>query len=138
MITCGRCGLQNAPDLRFCADCGARLAAPPSPVASATPPRGLRAAPQEVLASPPPSRAPQRPVAPPFNPPAVAVQNGVSPLSCRHCGTANSPEARFCTACGQPMLDDHAMSLPARQPEATVICPRCHGSCPLGTAFCQF
>ena len=25
MNTCGRCGLQNRADLRFCADCGARL-----------------------------------------------------------------------------------------------------------------
>jgi pSer/pThr/pTyr-binding forkhead associated (FHA) protein len=139
MITCGRCGLQNRADLRFCADCGARLAAP-SPVASPTPPRGLRSPEPEGFAATHPSRQPPRPVAPPFefSTPGAAV----APTSqqCRHCGATNTAEARFCTACGQPMFDERNSQshAPARQPEAAVVCERCHGSSPPGTVFCQF
>src|SRR5262245_42482241 len=93
MTTCGRCGLQNRADLRFCADCGARLD-DPAPAAPPAVPRPAAPGP----AAPAASRAPQRPPAPAFEfaPPAAAARP-----RCPHCGTPNDPLGRFCTGCGQ-------------------------------------
>ena len=130
MTTCGRCGLQNRADLRFCADCGARLEDAP-PVASPTPPRGVvqDGAGRGAAAS----RAPRRPVAPAFEFGPVAAERP----RCPHCGTENDPIGRFCTACGQAMHDG-----PDAPPEAprkdVVTCARCHGTNAAGQPYCQF
>jgi pSer/pThr/pTyr-binding forkhead associated (FHA) protein len=141
MITCGRCGLQNRADLRFCADCGARLAAP-SAVAASAPPRNVRESAEQSFASTHPSRPQARPVAPAldFGPGTPAPAAATASLSCRQCGATNTPEARFCTACGHPMFEERGArsSTPARQPEPAIVCSRCHGSSPPGTLYCQF
>jgi pSer/pThr/pTyr-binding forkhead associated (FHA) protein len=38
------------------------------------------------------------------------------------------------------MFDERATggAEPARKPDAAIVCPRCHGSSPPGTAYCQF
>lgn len=123
MTTCGRCGLQNRADLRFCADCGTRLDTPPPP-----PPRDT----DEELAPPSDPRAQQRPRAPAF---AFGPPEFERPR-CHHCGTPNDPAGRFCTACGQVLLD--ALDSPRDARKDVVTCPRCHGSNALGTQYCQF
>lgn len=127
MITCGRCGLQNRADLRFCADCGARLAEPGKAEA---PPRGFHVPAAEGVAARPPAR-PAAPAAD-FSPSAATEAEGPR---CNRCGVVNTPEGRFCTACGSAL---RAPSGSAKQPEATVICRRCNGSNSVGMLYCQF
>ena len=141
MTTCGRCGLLNRDDLRFCADCGTRLDKPPEqpPVLPKTaPPR-----PSPLVAGPAPapmtattpSRAPRpepRPAAPAFDLGPAAPQA----LACAHCGAPNDPEARFCTSCGSPVTG--AAPRPAPVPGDVVTCARCHGSNKQGLPYCQF
>src|SRR5215207_4233614 len=95
MITCGRCGLQNRADLRFCADCGARLAAPGT---TGTPPRGFHVPTTEGIAM----RPQARPGAPQVDSAAVARTEAEGPR-CSRCGVVNTPDGRFCTACGNAL-----------------------------------
>jgi len=130
MTTCGRCGLLNRADLRFCADCGSRLD-DPSSVAAAPPPREVQGGPSP--GAPAASRAPQRPVAPAFDfGPAEAGRP-----RCSHCGSENDPAGRFCTGCGQSLHDapNPAREAPRRE---VVTCARCHGANAAGQPYCQF
>jgi pSer/pThr/pTyr-binding forkhead associated (FHA) protein len=142
MTVCGRCGRRNPEALRFCADCGTRLApAPDSSPAPATPPRGLVSA--QPLAATTPSQPPprQRPVAPEFD-----FRPKTGPEPCARCGVINTAESRFCTSCGNPLHAPPASLQPpvievapsAVQPEPVVICSRCQGSNPNHTTFCQY
>jgi pSer/pThr/pTyr-binding forkhead associated (FHA) protein len=128
MITCGRCGLQNRADLRFCADCGARLAAPGT---TGTPPRGFHVPTTEGIAM----RPQARPGAPPADAAAVARTEAEGPR-CSRCGVVNTPDGRFCTACGNALRPQSSGS--AKQPEAALICRRCNGSNTPGMSYCQF
>ena len=131
MTTCGRCGLQNRADLRFCADCGARLDDPPT-AASPVPPRPASAVPRAPTTSV--SRAPQRPAAPAFDFTAPPVE-GARPR-CPHCGTPNDPNGRFCTGCGQSLHPDAAREgIPRKD---VVTCGRCHGTNAAGQPYCQY
>jgi predicted amidophosphoribosyltransferase len=138
MVNCGRCGLLNREELRFCADCGARLGAP-AEASRSVPPRPNQTS---VI----PGRPPQRPVAPIFDfapqPPSLGVR-------CPGCGKDNETPGRFCTECGYPLGGEAAppgagpaapgahaalgpaashAPAPAVQPEATIVCSRCHGT----------
>jgi len=131
MTTCGRCGLLNRDDLRFCADCGTRLDKQPAgaPAPSAPPPSIPRPSPA--------SRAPQkRPVAPAFDlaPPPPAPAH-----ACPLCRAPNDPQARFCTSCGASLdsAAQRAAPAPAARSEA-VLCARCHGANKQGLPYCQF
>ncbi len=146
MVTCGRCGLLNREELRFCADCGARLA--PSARASA----GTAAARTSVLSRSQAPRPQPRPVAPPFDfsPPPPVTTN----IRCPTCGKDNEAHSRFCTECGQVLnpSDQHPVAPgpdraaspavpaapPAAQPEAVQVCTRCHGTNSAGMLYCQF
>ncbi|HTQ05394.1 MAG TPA: FHA domain-containing protein [Polyangiaceae bacterium] len=128
MTTCGRCGLQNRADLRFCADCGARLE-DPSPPAPGRGAPGLdrRGSPTGV------SRAPQRPGA------ATFESAGADPSRprCVHCGAPNDPAGRFCTACGRSLNgSDEGPAVGGRKD--VVTCQRCHGTNTAGQPYCQF
>ena len=140
MTVCGRCGRRNPEALRFCADCGTRLAGEPESVPP-TPPRGLVSA--QALAATTPSQPPprQRPVAPEFD---FRPRPGADP--CARCGVVNTAESRFCTSCGNAL---HASAPPphapvievapsAVQPEPVVVCGRCQGTNPSHTTFCQY
>ncbi len=132
MTTCGRCGLSNRADLRFCADCGARLDAPP-PSVTPTPPRAQQPGPSH---SPVPgvSRAPQRPQAPAVD----FAQPGTGRAACPHCGAPNDPNGRFCTACGQGLAGGPGVP-PREAPRKDVVtCSRCHGTNTAGQPYCQF
>jgi pSer/pThr/pTyr-binding forkhead associated (FHA) protein len=128
MTTCGRCGLLNRDDLRFCADCGTRLDKPFASAPAASPPSIPRP-------SVPPSRAPQqRPVAPAFDlaPPAPGHD-------CPQCHAPNDVQARFCTTCGAALASASASqrAAPAARSDI-VICARCHGANKQGLPYCQF
>jgi pSer/pThr/pTyr-binding forkhead associated (FHA) protein len=135
MVNCGRCGLLNREELRFCADCGARLGAPPEAGRSVPPGPG-----RTSLIS---GRPPQRPVAPAFDfgpqLPSVGVR-------CPGCGKDNETRGRFCTECGHPLPTDGAPpppnptthAVPAAQPDAAHVCSRCHGTNAPGMLYCQF
>jgi pSer/pThr/pTyr-binding forkhead associated (FHA) protein len=135
MTTCGRCGLKNRDDLRFCADCGTRLETAPAPSVPAP-------APQQRTTSVSPRPAPaagaakaqQRPAAPAFE---IASPEGARPR-CTHCGAPNDPLGRFCTACGRPLADAAENPAPAAQRKDVITCSRCHGSNAAGLPFCQF
>lgn len=137
MVNCGRCGLLNREELRFCADCGARLGAPSDP--------NRLAVPRPNQTSVIPARPAQRPVAPAFDfvaqPPSLGVR-------CPGCGKDNETHGRFCTECGYPLPGEAQGSgahpavqeppAPAPQPEGGVICSRCHGTNAPGMLYCQF
>jgi len=141
MLTCGRCGLKNREDLRFCADCGTRLeraptAAAPAPAPAPAPSQritsvspGPPAAPFGVAGKPP-----QRPVAPAFD---IASADAARPR-CVHCGASNDPLGRFCTACGRPLAEATENAVPAPARKDIVICTRCHGANGPGLPYCQF
>ena len=131
MTTCGRCGLQNRADLRFCADCGARLDDPPA-AASPLPPRPASTVPRAAATAV--SRAPQRPAAPAFDF-APAAAEAARPR-CPHCGTPNDPNGRFCTGCGQSLHPDAAREGVPRKD--VVTCGRCHGTNAAGQPYCQY
>jgi pSer/pThr/pTyr-binding forkhead associated (FHA) protein len=143
MTNCGRCGLLNRDDLRFCADCGTRLdkpfasapAASPAPPPAAPPPSVPRPAPAVAPSGPGTSRVPRpqpRPVAPAFD---------LSPAelgrACPHCNASNDPEARFCTSCGSGLDGSPQRATPPPRDD-TVTCGRCHGTNQRGLPYCQF
>jgi pSer/pThr/pTyr-binding forkhead associated (FHA) protein len=131
MTTCGRCGLSNRADLRFCADCGARLEAP-RPDESPPPPRGQPGSGRSTAPAAP--RAPQRPQAPAFE----FAPPDASRALCAHCGAPNDPNGRFCTACGQGLSGGPGVT-PREPPRKDVVtCSRCHGSNSAGQPYCQF
>ncbi len=128
-VVCGTCGRDNAPNLVFCQDCGARLAAR---IAPPTPPIGLTTggapfvpnvppAPADPPASPEPSPVPPsgtespkvRPAAPDFTflprdaaaPPSAAKPEPPKPakVRCPSCGGNNAPHLRFCITCGSDL-----------------------------------
>ena len=76
-MICPRCGTANEQGVRFCGRCGApfQTVAAPLPVATAS-----------VAAAPPVTAAP-----------------AVDGLFCGRCGASNTPGARFCRRCGQPL-----------------------------------
>jgi pSer/pThr/pTyr-binding forkhead associated (FHA) protein/ribosomal protein L40E len=76
-----------------------------------------------------------RPGAPPADAAAVARTEAEGPR-CSRCGVVNTPDARFCTACGNALRPQSSGS--AKQPEAAVICRRCNGSNTPGMSYCQF
>jgi pSer/pThr/pTyr-binding forkhead associated (FHA) protein len=133
MVNCGRCGLLNREELRFCADCGARLGSPSD--------ANRTGAPRPNQTSVIPGRPPQRPVVPAFDfapePPSVGVK-------CPGCGKDNETRGRFCTECGYPLPGGVQAPgpppaiQPAQQPVGSVTCPRCHGANTPGMLYCQF
>jgi pSer/pThr/pTyr-binding forkhead associated (FHA) protein len=126
MKTCGRCGLLNRDDLRFCADCGTGLDKQAGSSPSAPPPSIPRA-------SGATSKAPQqRPVAPAFDLAPAGPTH-----SCPQCHAANDEQARFCTTCGAPFGSAAQRATPAPRSEA-VMCTRCHGANKQGLPYCQF
>jgi hypothetical protein len=133
MTTCGRCGLLNRADLRFCADCGARLEAQapaPPPAASPGPQRGAQTGCEPW---PGVTRAAATPG------PRVRFRAADAGRAlCPHCGTPNDPNGRFCTACGQG-LNGGPPAPPRELPRKDVVtCSRCHGSNVAGQPYCQF
>jgi pSer/pThr/pTyr-binding forkhead associated (FHA) protein len=129
MTTCGRCGLQNRADLRFCADCGARLEDQAPPV-SLSPARGIAGAERRGPATAV-SRAPLRPSGSGFD-----AQPGSRPR-CPHCGAPNDPAGRFCTACGRSLHGSGEGPRDAPRKDV-VTCARCHGTNNAGQPYCQF
>jgi pSer/pThr/pTyr-binding forkhead associated (FHA) protein len=134
MVNCGRCGLLNREELRFCADCGARLGPPPEPARSVPPRPGQTS----VI----PGRPPQRPVAPAFD---FAPQLPSVGVRCPGCGKDNETQGRFCTECGHPLGGEGEAppnapmrGAPANQPDASLVCSRCHGTNAPGMLYCQF
>jgi pSer/pThr/pTyr-binding forkhead associated (FHA) protein len=137
MVNCGRCGLLNREELRFCADCGARLAAPPEARRSIPPSPGQTS----VITG----RPPQRPVAPAFD---FAPQLPSVGVRCPGCGKDNETPGRFCTECGHLLVGENeprpdpsgpeAYPAPAIQPDGSVVCSRCHGTNAPGMLYCQF
>jgi len=129
MTTCGRCGLLNRDDLRFCADCGTRLDKPFTSAQPASPSVG----PAPAVAAPPSvSRPQQRPVAPAFD-----LASASPGRTCPHCNAPNGPEARFCTSCGGGL--DPSADRPSPPPrDDTITCNRCHGTNQRGLPYCQF
>jgi pSer/pThr/pTyr-binding forkhead associated (FHA) protein len=136
MVNCGRCGLLNREELRFCADCGARLGAPAEATRSVAPrPGGVTS----VL----PPRPASRPAVPAFDfapqPPSLGV-------TCPGCGKHNETHGRFCTECGYPFggnapgpaAQGPPAAAPAAQPGPGIICSRCHGTNAPGMLYCQF
>ena len=142
MTTCGRCGLLNRDDLRFCADCGTRLDKPaeaPPVLARSAPPRPNPAPAAAPAAAPLTATTPSRPPRPQPRPAAPAFDLGPAAPTrpCPHCGAPNEPEARFCTNCGSPVT----AAAPRPEPTAptdTVTCARCHGANKQGLPYCQF
>ena len=136
MLTCGRCGLKNREDLRFCADCGTRLEKLPAPSVPApvAPKFTTSVSPRPQTAPAPGAGKPQqRPAAPAFE---IAAPEGARPR-CTHCGASNDPLGRFCTACGRP-LTETAENAGAPPRKEVVICTRCHGANAAGLPYCQF
>ena len=52
---------------------------------------------------------------------------------CKHCGTANSAQARFCLKCGKPMAD----LVEVRLPVSKIKCPNCGTSNRSDAKFCH-
>lgn len=129
MTTCGRCGLQNRADLRFCADCGARLE---DPVPSANP-AGRTPAGVDRRGTAQVSRAPQRSGAPAYDAPPPDART-----RCPHCDAPNDPAGRFCTACGRPLHGSGEGAREAGPRKDVVTCARCHGTNAAGQPYCQF
>jgi len=87
-MICPRCGTANEQGVRFCGRCGApfQTVAAPLPVATSS------------VAAPPPVVALPVVAAPP-----VTAAPAVDGLFCGRCGASNTPGARFCRRCGQPL-----------------------------------
>jgi pSer/pThr/pTyr-binding forkhead associated (FHA) protein len=105
-VRCQRCGRENPPGLRFCQDCGQRLSHAPPP-AAATPARGLAELAEYASRNAPSSQA--------LSPQASPEAAPAGTAACSDCGTPNPIGARFCVACGKPVV---TAMLPAIQPAA--------------------
>lgn len=133
-VRCERCGRDNPPGLRFCRDCGNRIAAEP-----------------EAARAPATSAVP-RPAAPAFD--FGARDERPSALPCNRCGASNPSGGRFCFNCGNALALEAPTGTPAANralaPQAPTPpagaeanegaspCPRCRGSNPRHSSICQF
>jgi hypothetical protein len=130
-VRCPRCQHDNAPDSRFCSECGAALTLPtvapilPEPVSgmgvASIPPVVAQPAPAPVMAAP----AAALETIPPT--PAAAKQ-------CPHCLAPNKPTARFCLTCGKPI--PAAVTGPIAQGKSSP--PSAPGTAEKICASCQF
>ena len=90
-MKCDRCGRDNPPHVRFCLDCGNRMASAEVPLAPPTP-RGMEpldAGSTQIMndsAAPPPEHRVSRPPAPDFNFLPRQERRG---LTCGSCGAEN-------------------------------------------------
>lgn len=142
-VRCERCGRDNPPGLRFCRDCGNRIAPEPEPARA-----------------PVPSVIP-RPAAPTFE--FGAKEERPAAVACGRCGASNPGGGRFCFNCGNALGPEPAQAaapaasrgptpLPPAPPapapllasaasggaDATVTCARCRGVNARQNGICQF
>ncbi|MGC4092109.1 MAG: FHA domain-containing protein [Polyangiaceae bacterium] len=141
-VRCERCGRDNPPGLRFCRDCGNRIAASEAEVPAVVP--APAAAPAPV----------PRPAAPAFD---FGARAEPTMVGCGRCGANNPGGGRFCFNCGNALGAPEATAPPAvgaqAPPRATtpqpvapaaapeqpnVACARCRGSNPRHATTCQF
>jgi len=81
LVKCARCGCDNPQDLRFCRDCGCKLALDPS-ILDIQNPAGSQAADGSIG-------------------PHLRVSSGLpATRACPQCGAAATPRHAFCTECG--------------------------------------
>jgi pSer/pThr/pTyr-binding forkhead associated (FHA) protein len=153
-VKCGRCGYDNPGELKFCGDCGERLASPdPSPDADGANSELTEEAPAKagvrVSVAPPRSR----PAAPEFDfsPRLPKVEGWI----CAKCTRSNIEEATVCAHCGRtrrtssgapvaPTLDDPVVTMPPNgdgaesvEPSDPVVCPQCQAPNEAHMRFCR-
>lgn len=73
--------------------------------------------------------------------PAPQRRTGYPAVMCRHCGHPNTPNQRFCSACGQPLLPGQAPPPPSpapypQQTENWVECSHCGTTNPPLNRYC--
>jgi serine/threonine-protein kinase len=98
MVVCPRCYAQNAPQQRFCSNCGLPFG---PQLAGAATAQGQAQRPGTGWVTCPTCQHPNQPIN------RFCTQCGASLVAalvpCRHCHTPNAPGVRFCTACGRPL-----------------------------------
>ena len=114
---CYRCGKELKPGIKFCTGCGARQEVKPIPMAKPDPK-------PEPTAEPTPKAEP-KPEEKPISEPNVQT--------CKVCGKALKPGAKFCTGCGTKLAEPTA---PLTTPPVTSVCTSCGKPLKPGAKFC--
>lgn len=143
MITCTnpKCGSENQDHYKFCLKCGSPLPrdTAPKPFSVQTPPQGVPAAaaapaPAAPVPAPIPAPAPvftSQPVVVPPRPASNAPPPAAAPASgevdCPQCGQKNTPDNRFCAACGYNLAALRSAAPPAAPAPAAAAVASANG-----------
>jgi serine/threonine protein kinase len=100
-ISCPQCGASNAPQQRFCTNCGAPLSTGVVSVPLQRPAHSTGA--QEAWVTCPHCQRPNRAVDRFCTNCGRSLLVGVAGRSCSRCGTRNAAGVRFCTKCGNAL-----------------------------------
>ena len=128
MLRCSACGHQSPPGSSFCLNCGTALAA--APAQTPAQPAGLPTICNACRGENPPGMKFCRNC-------GAALLQGIAPVAVAGGAPMMPPPGPFATPA--PLAKPHLTSGPrASSPQsATISCPRCGTSTPVGFAFCQ-
>jgi membrane protease subunit (stomatin/prohibitin family) len=99
--SCARCGAPNAPQQRFCTNCGTPLGPGAAAVSQQRPARSTGA--QEAWVTCPHCQRPNRALDRFCTNCGHSLLVGVVGRNCSRCGTRNAAGVRFCTKCGNAL-----------------------------------